>query len=137
MASPKRDTMAPGAGKLLKDDDSIFDMTALLATISTQLAAAGISVNTNALATSYEAKTFTLAAPGVDYDVNALEGLFATAHSSRITIKADGAFSFKINSPTAAAIACSATEEFPITNFTVTNLFVTCAAGVTVRITAF
>ena len=135
MASPLRDLMAAAAGKLVKSDDTIFDLTALLVTLNTQLNASGISVNTNALATTYEAKTFTLAAPGVDYDVNAVEGLFATAHNN-VRIKADGAFSFKINSPTANAIACSATEEFPIANISVTNLFITCGAGVTVRIVA-
>lgn len=33
MASPKRDTIAPGGGKLLKSDDTVFDLTSLLSDI--------------------------------------------------------------------------------------------------------
>lgn len=137
MASPLRDLLAAAAGKLYKNDDSIFDLTTFLDTLATQLAGSGISVNTNELATSYEAKTFTLGAPAVDLDIKTTYApdLFVTAHKN-VRIKADGAFSFKLNSNTAPSIACSATEEFPITNFSVTNVFITCAAGVTIRIVA-
>lgn len=46
MASPKRDQYKPGAGKLLKDDDTILDLTALLAKLDTITSAVtGILVN--------------------------------------------------------------------------------------------
>jgi hypothetical protein len=38
--------MSPAAGKMLKDDDSVFDLTSLLASISSYLAGSGIPVNT-------------------------------------------------------------------------------------------
>ena len=46
MASPKRDQYKPGAGKLLKDDDSVLDVSALLAKIdSITSAVSGLLVN--------------------------------------------------------------------------------------------
>lgn len=46
MASPKRDQYQPGAGKLLKDDDSVLDVTAILTKIDAVLSAVtGLKVN--------------------------------------------------------------------------------------------
>lgn len=134
MASPLRDLMAAAAGKLFKDDDSIFDLTAFLSTLATQLAGSGISVNDNSLSTTYEAKSFSIGAE-TDYNTKTAEGLFGTAHKN-VKFKTDIACIIKLNDVANDPITLQATEELPITGISVTNIFVTSTAATSIRIIA-
>lgn len=83
--------------------------------------------------TNYESKTFSIGASITDYNVKTSQTMFNPVVTARkTTIKnndSTNAITFKLNASSNAAISLAANQSAVITDFAVTNVFVTTIGG--------